>query len=239
MRGFEINDGSRPSRLELGRRYVGEVDSRGGEAERRFAEEVEESRGKVAAFDFEVLRAAAVRLDDEKAVARPVRQRRWWFGFAVALAAVLLTVVPSRETNRLKGSVEMEVFTERGGEVVQVEWGAPLTEGDEVRFALTGQGHERVVVVSIDEAGVETLLWPEEVNEEPTLLSGEARSLLPGAVQLDDVIGGEMFVAVFDPSDTVEALELIREAFEDGGLDGVLRLRDEDPAVALWLVEKR
>lgn len=88
-----VNDGSRPSRLDLARHATGEL-ALPGVVDDPYLRALEAERARVEPFDFEVLRARAARLDDPAPAPRPAPPRpRPWGALLAALAAVAVTVV--------------------------------------------------------------------------------------------------------------------------------------------------
>ncbi len=104
-----INQGERPSRLELGQLFAGELDDAQGEAMRARAESqprsaawlegLEQARDEVAPFDAEILRKRAFRAQEDEqrraerqAAPRPTR-RVWWRQLLPITAAAAATAV--------------------------------------------------------------------------------------------------------------------------------------------------
>ena len=111
---LKINPGGRPSGLAQARMITGELP---GTVEPRYRAEV--AATEVAPFDWTILSAAAVRVE-EPTVARGPRVSAWGFGvllpfFALAFAALFFFTPPSE--NRLKGAVDLGFYVLRDGEV--------------------------------------------------------------------------------------------------------------------------
>ena len=173
----------------------------------------------------------------------PPRRRPWRTLTLAALpllaaAMALLVLLPSPPANRAKGTVDLDLYVQRGGQAVAVAEGEVLAPGDRVRFAVQADGHEGVVLLSVDGAGVVSLLYPERADQPPVPVDPDQRGLLVDAVALDDAPGPELFVAVFGPGSTAEALDLVRRAQQRGGQRAVAALARTDPGVAVLSIGK-
>lgn len=234
MRGlFDVNDGSRPSRLELDRALTGECELAGqDELLERHRAEVQAT--PLPAFDLEAIQQRAGRQ------AEVVPLFGWNRAVPILLAALALLVVlvPRGPDHRTKGGTGLEVYVQRGAEVLRVQPGETLVQGDRVRFATRADGHETVVVLSVDGDGKISLFYPEDPDEEPVPVDPYQRGLLDEAIQLDGAVGPESFVAVFSPGATASALELVRDTYAAGGHDALAELSRSDPGVAVLTVEK-
>lgn len=247
-----LNDGSRPSRLELDRVLTGELD---GDAETPQAQihqaELESSRAALPALDLAALHARARHLDQQQHVAPVLSLRRWpvvvpMLAAALALFFLLLPrgFFSANPTpgNRAKGTVDLDAFVQTGGQTGgqarPVADGQALSRGDRVRFAVTADGHESVVLLSIDGTGTVSLFYPERASDPPVRVDPNQRVLLDGAIMLDDAPGPELFVAVFSPASTADALELVQEAAEQGGQAAVIDLSRTDPGLAVLPIDR-
>lgn len=239
-----VNDGSRPSRLQLDRQLVGELPGDDSPLLAKHRAQVEALT--LPAFDAAALRQRADQLEDlgieELEVPRSEPRGRAWFAaiplLAAALALFFLLLPPDSPTNRAKGGVDLDAFVDRGAVAEQVADGAALAQGDRLRFSVAADGHESVVLLSVDGRGAVSLFYPERVGDPPVPVSPDQRVLLEGAVQLDDATGPEVFVAVFSPASTAAALALVEETYVQGGHDAVIDLARSDPGFAVLPIRK-
>ncbi len=286
---FRVNDGSRPSRLDLDRALTGEADlTRHDDA--LAAHQAEVAAAELPPFDFAALQARAASLPETALLEAPLPEaprpeatlpeaplpeatlpeaplpdappqdavpegttggqvislaawRRTVVPLLLAALALLFVAVPidrplDSPTNRPKGTTGLEVYVQRGDDVLRVQSGETLSEGDRLRFATRADGHETVVVLSVDGGGTVSLFYPELSDEPPVAVEPHERMLLQDAIRLDDAVGPESFVAIFSPADTPAAMTLVREAYEHGGHPALAELARADPGVALLTVEK-
>jgi len=251
---LDINDGDRPSRLELGRQLTGELPSAFSSsadtgALDAFSRAIEADRARLPAFDPEVLRAAAERLDDAPPTA-PTPKRPWWRTWSVALlplvvAALALFVVqiPDGSNNRLKGingingPADLDFFVLQDGEARPGVDGERVRPGDRVQFSYRSGGLDTLVIIGVDGAGTVTVFYPER-GERPEPIEPDGRRVLEGSIELDDAPGPEVFVGVFGVEDVEQALELVESTYDDAGLMGVASLGhdDVDPGLAIDVV---
>lgn len=257
-----LNEGRRPSLLDLGRRATGEVP---GEVDPLTAAAFEEAREAVAPLDLVVLRARAVRVAEAEArsAARAAsedsaglpwteRLKAWWVAGALlpVLAAALLVVQlptpgegPSDlPTDRTKGrlgadSVHLDFLLLQDGDIVHGGPDVVARPGDRIQFRYEARGFEELVLLSIDGEGTLTVFWP-EAGEEPEAVSPRGEQLLEGSVILDDAPGPEAFVAIFGTASVAEAEALAAAAWERDGLRGLDALARDDEAVDLVVVER-
>ncbi|MCK6502533.1 DUF4384 domain-containing protein [Myxococcota bacterium] len=233
---LDLNQGDRPSRLDLERQLLGEADLGLADhlALHRHARELEAARADLPPLDLD-------RIRPPPSAARPPR-RSWRPALLLipllAAALALVAVLPEPGANRAKGRVDLDLYVQRGGQAVQVEEGEVLAQGDRVRFAVQADGHEEVVVLSVDGRGRVSLLYPERVEQPPVPVDPDQRGLLVDAVALDDAPGPELFVAVFGPASTAEAVAMVRAAQARGGQAAVASLAQTDPGVAVLSVGK-
>lgn len=118
---------------------------------------------------------------------------------ALAAAALVLLLVrtsgqptaPPLNGTRTKGRLfQLEVFVRHAGVVRIAARGEEVFPDDEVRFTVRGQG-QHVAVFGLDSVGTASIYVPPiavELSTSPTEL--------PGAMQLDDVLGSERFLAI-------------------------------------------
>lgn len=142
---------------------------------------------------------------EEKVVERLVKSRPGFLGFftyprLAAASAVVLTVVLSvvlwRPSEReatyigIKGTLGLEVYCQRAGQVFRVNPGDRLLPEDRIRFAVSTPGPGRVMIVSVDRQGEVSLFYP------PGPVEG-GRTELEGSTILDESRGPERIFAVF------------------------------------------
>ncbi len=147
--------------------------------------------------------------------AAPRRAPPWRIvaGFTAAAAALLLVVVgrpgavqvgvetPSEHedrdapTTRTKGAPTLQFYIRRGDAVLEGGPGERLYPGDHVRFAYSWTEPGYITVLSRDGAGELSVYFPSDAGAYAAQ-PGE-RVDLPGAVQLDEVTGPEVFYGVF------------------------------------------
>ncbi len=239
---FELNDGERADQLELARMVSGEVPRVESEGLAAYEARLERLCPEVPAFDPAVLRAARHRLDE----APPRRTRAtWWRAWwlpVLALAALLLVVLPTPENDavRVKSvGADLDYFLLRGGDVVPGRDGAVLEPGDRLQFDARGTGYSSVVLIGVDPAGVVSVLLPEDGAQDPISLEADGHRLLEGGLELDDARGVETFLAVFDPGSIPAARDRIQAAVDEGGHPGLRALMEDAPDIAGIQVSKR
>ncbi len=254
----DLNDGRRLSRLDLDRRLTGELPAElhGPEADQLRAHQAElaESHAALPPFDLAAIEARATRVEEEgHAADEPggaevisLFGRRRLSPLAVvapllAAALVLLSVrlPPPSHYAGTKGSVGVEVYVQRDDGAARVHNGDILHEGDRIRFATRADGYEDVVVLSVDGAGIVSVFYPDDADADPLPVPPFARQLLPDAIELDDAVGPELYVAVYGAGDTAAAIELVGDAWQSGGADAVAALARTVPGVAVLSVEKQ
>ncbi len=226
---LEPNEGTRPSRLETGRRAAGEIPGEIPVAD-RFA--IEGARERVSPLDIEALRARAA---DRPVPANSNRWLRWLAPLAVAAVALVVAATAVTPPDPgvdpayigVRGGDRLRLLTLGEDRVLQPWGGDALGEGDVVGVVVRPLDARGVVVLSVDGAGVVTTFWPEAGDApEPLPPAGDdGVAALPGTVVLDGAPGPEVFVAVFDrdPSDVAAAAG---RAFSAGGPLGVRRWAD-------------
>ncbi len=229
-----VNDGSRPSQLELGRRYAGE---RPGPVDATFAAAMQQT--VVEPFDYTALRARSERLVDlPPAVASPPRWRSWFVvPTLLAAAAALFLVVSPPPDDRTKGSVDLDFYVLRDDQPLLGDPTAPHAAGDRLQFSYLAGGYDRVVLLSADGVGTTTVYFPSE-GEDPVPVYAAGRHVLDQSVILDDAPGPEVFVACFGEWSVSEARDRVEAAWQAGGSRGVHALADADPSIATITVEK-
>jgi hypothetical protein len=244
IRPEQLNDGSRPSRLALALAATGETPPQPGPEALAFAAELQEAEATLAPFDWEILRAAAARVEDERPARAVAEAPPWWRRFGLLLApalavaaALIVAVLPDAPSSRAKGDVDLDFVVLREGRVMPGVEGRVYGPGDLLQFTYRAEGHEQLVLMSIDGQGKVTVFYPSQGDAPLAVVPGE-RHVLDGSIALDAAPGPELFVAVFGPSSVSEARELVEEAWAQGGAGAVNRLKDTDPAVDVVMVQK-
>ena len=111
IRPEQLNDGTRPSRLALALAATGETAPQTGPEALAFAAELQDAEASLAPFDWEILRAAAARGEDEHPASAPAQATPpWWRRFGLLLApalavaaALIIAVLPNAPSSRAKG----------------------------------------------------------------------------------------------------------------------------------------
>lgn len=231
---FTPNEGQRPSRLTLARAAAGELPPLEGPEAQAFAAEVEEADSLVEPFDWEVLRAAAARVEEPRAPRPAPLRRRWWVPLLALAAALLLIIRPPASdpgsTNRAKGGPDLGFWALSGGRMQPGVQGGEYRPGDRLQFSYRADGLDSLVLLSIDGAGRLTVFYP-QAGEDPLPVRPEGQHILDGSILLDATLGPEVFVAVFGPSSVQEARELALGAWAAGGHAAVAALGASDPGV--------
>lgn len=238
-----LNDGRRPSRLDLALHATGERRLSPPPDPARLAE-LEAERARTPAFDAAVLRAAAARVEEAP---DPVRTdpvpwwRRPWRVLVPVLVAAALALVLVRPgpgpSGRLKGEVDLGFYVQRAGEVLPGDPGGTFSAGDRLQFTYRASGYDSLVLVSVDGEGTLSRYYPATGDAPVPVVPGD-RHVLDGAVELDDAPGPEVFVAVFGADSATEVERTVRERWREGGVDGLVRLADETPGVAVLVIRK-
>ena len=246
---LDINEGDRPSRLELGRQLTGELPQTfaGDERLDAFARAIEASRPALPAFDLEVLRAAAERLedDDRQPVApTPAEKKPWWRAWTLALVplaaaalALFMVQLPDPSNNRTKGDADLDFFVLQDGEARPGVDGERVRPGDRVQFSYRAEGPDTLVIIGVDGAGTVTVFYPDR-GDRPEAIEPFGRRVLEGSIELDDAPGPEVFVGVFGVEDVEEALTLVETAYDSDGWSGLTALARDDADIDLVRVEK-
>jgi len=240
-----INDGSRPSRLELDARAAGE---RSGPVPDSHRQQLEAARAQLPPLDMVALRARAHRIPDEPLPSPAPTLDLWgWLRrltpplvvLAAAAAAVTLAVLPLDPGTRLRGPAEayLETFVLQDGVGQPWEPGVVLQEGDRVQFAYNAQEQgDTLVLFSIDGEGTLSVFWPAS-GEKPEAIEPLGTHLLTDSIELDGARGPEVFVAVFGAQSVSQATAPAQAAYDSEGASGLLAL-DDDPATTVVVVDK-
>ena len=231
---FPINDGSRPSKLELGRRLSGELPMQNTPEEAAFSEQV--ARPGLAPFDWEILSKAAARVPEEDPlVALPktaelpdtreaALAESWWQKLRLAwlvpvlvAAMALFFVLPQGTGPGIKGdNVDIDFMLQRDGEMMPGTDAELFQAGDRLQFSYRAPGHSDLVLVGVDGTGALNVYYPQTGELPHPIVPGE-RHFLEGSIELDAAPGPEVFVAVFVSGSVQEARELVRDTYEQGG----------------------
>ncbi|MFT5586128.1 MAG: hypothetical protein ACI9VR_003725 [Cognaticolwellia sp.] len=245
---FVINEGQRPSRVDLARQATAELPPTPELG--AFQAQVAEAQG-MPAFDWETLSKRAVQLEEEEnaSLTSQVKQpalawyKRWQlWAPALAFAAVLIGLVPllnppDGPATRLKGDTELRFLLDGPDGFASGTPGQDLHPGDRIQFTFRAPLQQSIVLVGIDGTGSSAQYWPEEGDIPLSIPSENGLQLLSGSLELDTAPGPEVFVAVFGAGSVSEALELVGEAYDAGGHLAVQALRDQ-PGVSTLRVEK-
>ena len=245
---FVINEGQRPSRVDLARQATAELPPTPELA--AFQAEIEQVQG-MPAFDWETLSKRAVQLEEEEraSLASEVEPaplpwyKRWQlWAPALAFALVLIGLVPllsppDGPSTRLKGDTELRFLVDGPEGFASGTPGQVLRPGDRIQFTFRAPLQQSIVLVGVDGTGSSAQYWPEEGDVPLSIPSENGLQLLSGSLELDTAPGPEVFVAVFGAGSVSEALELVDQAYEDGGHAAVQALKDQ-PGVSTLRVEK-
>ncbi len=202
-----------------------------GGALRSFEEEQRQFSSQISFERFEagVERAARV----PRGEAKPAPRREWLRPVMAMAASVLVVVTVAAVTrdsdfggnlggNKLKGgaAVKLTVAGKDGTQREAARIGAErLHPGDRVMVGYEAGGHRYVGVVSIDEGGIITPLFPEAGQLLPAQQS-EGLAYLPESIEFTGVGMERLLVVLVDEPLTVEALiTAAGESFKRGGED--------------------
>ncbi len=256
-----INQGERPSKLDLGRLWSGEVE--GGEAERladqaaqdapsaAYLAGLDQSREQVPAFDAEILRKRAFRIQDvdareaERQARETTRQRAsstWWRRYlpvaaaAAAAAVALLAILPPDTTRErhvtpytaegVKGEGSIEFYLLRDDQVHPGSEDETHWAGDRVQFTYRTQGESTLVILSVDGRSELNLYYPSAGDEPVTVVPGE-RKVLEGSIVLDDAPDFELILAYFGHASVGAVVDEVLAIQEEEGIEGLLLLAED------------
>lgn len=268
-----INTGERPSRLELGQLWSGEAC--GVEAERlrtqadtqpvagAYLEALDQEREVVPAFDPEILRKRAFRIEEDaerqaalaaREAARAARPRRaWWQAFLPVTAAVAVATVavvalipdPSVREQHVtpyladgsKGGGGIEFVLLRDGEVHTGSEDEVHWAGDRIQFRYRTTGESTLVMVSVDGRDELNLYYPDSGDEPLAIIPGE-RVTLDGSIVLDDAPDFELILAYFGHSSVEVVLDEVQAIYDEEGREGLLLLAEDYPDVDAIFLHK-
>lgn len=231
----EINDGRRPSRLDIARHATGEAPLLAPERVTPALEALEAERSRTPAFDWTILQAAAHRVEEP----RPRRVSRPWLAFfpLFALAVLLLFLKLPPSENRLKGETSLGFYVLRSGQVYPGDPQATFHAGDRIQFTYHSGDASQLVLLSVDGNGQLSTFYPSSGDLPVEVIPGSTH-VLPGSIVLDDAPGPEVFLAFFGVDSVQVAEEQARRAWKEGGAPGLLALAEE-PDVAVLQLERR
>ncbi len=242
-----LNDGSRPSRLGIGRDLAGEAPLPPSLAEHpaTLSWRAEVASTQPPPLDIAALRARAERISDDAPTPPPgqvvslFRRVAPWLAGGLALAAALLLIVkpPPRNGIRVKGDTELGFAVLRDGQTFEGAEDVDVRAGDRLRFSYRAGVYDTLVLVGVDGTGTVQTYWPEEGSIPFAITPGE-RQLLDGSIQLDDAPGPEIFVASFSGVDADGVRAEVSAAYEASGVDGVVALGAARPDIAILVLDK-
>lgn len=237
-----INDGSRPSRLALGKDRAGEEKLPISQLEfvtsAIWSAEVDASRPPP--LDIARLRELADRIESPS-VPSPSGMllfRRWIpLALAAAAAVALIFVSPQIDgPNRVKGEAELDFMLLRDGQPTEGTAAQRVRAGDMIQFTYRGSS-DQLVLVGVDGRGGVVAYYPDAGEEPVRVIPGE-RHVLDGSILLDDAPGPEVFVAYFGEARVSDVKSLIRDEFQRGGVEAVVALDARREDIALLVLEK-
>lgn len=242
---LRINDGSRPSQLDLGRHVAGEtsIDVSSDESQ-AYIESIHDT--SVAAFDHDAIAARAFQLEDAGSAPSLGGAPRWTrrvvgIVSALAIAALLFLVVrPPPPHHHLKGSTNLDFYVLRDGQTYPGDPSLAVRQGDRIQFTYRSGDADHMVLVGVDGTGRFEQFYPDEGASSVAVVPGE-RHVLDGSILLDDAPGPEVFIAFFGDEtelDVGRALDRAEAAWKDDGADGLAALAENDANVAVLVLEK-
>lgn len=240
-----LNDGTRPSRLRVGRHLAGEAPLPPVEAESPAAEawRVEVAAMSPPPFNAKKLRELASKLPEEAPAGGTVvplfRRVVPVAALCVAMAAALLFLVrpPPHHGHRSKGEVTLDVRVNRDGTTLPSIEDIAVRSGDRLQFVYQPGANNSVVIVGVDGSGAVQTYWPDDGDAPVLVVPGEVH-VLEGSILLDGAEGPEVFVAGFGAESAEAVAEEVRAAFAAGGVEAVVALEATHPGVAVLVLEK-
>jgi hypothetical protein len=184
--------------------------------------ELEEDKARFDQFVFPRT-VAAVEKRANRSVLDFVRER-WAMlvpALGVAVAATLLIVVSVKGSQTEDepyygvkgGKASVEVVANRVGKGnFDVKEGAVLHPKDRIQFVVDSAGMKYVLIASKDGKGNVSIYFPYEGKQSAEVAPG--KHVLPGSIELDDVVGREKLVTVF--SDAPVEADAVKKSIESG-----------------------
>lgn len=151
---------------------------------------------------------------------RSPRSPRSWMRPAIALTAILAaalalvwirpasTPTPSEATVRLKGHASINIYVRHDDRTLRADPRTIVHPGDALRIATSVSRPSWIALFGLDARGTLSLYHP--IGDETEYVPGGTERLLDMALELDDVLGEEAFIAVF--CDVSMRVEPLREA---------------------------
>lgn len=255
---LNVNDGTRPSKLELSRYATGELspdeasalEARLDEDGRAWLSEIDDAAASLPRFDAAALRARAGQAVSEAPPAPVPANNRAFYGVFLLLAAAVLGFVlvgapgvdetsPTVDPDYIgvRGSrTALEVHVWEGGALAP--WsGRAVGEGDRLGFQVDATGHDGVVLLSVDGDGQVSVYWPAS-GDAPEPLPRDGVVKLPGSLTLDGARGPEVFLAVFDRT-PAEARDVAQRTWQSGGHEGLVAWSAASDHVDAVVMERR
>lgn len=159
--------------------------------------------GHAAAADHLNVAVDSAKILERLDAPEPSRLAKWWpaIGLVAALAAVPVVVLTQDPTTgsstRTKGlAPTLELYVNELGGPRRADDGVHLGEGDAIQFKYRADGHRFLFVLSVDEAGRISPLYPDAPTES-IAVNPAGLNVLDGSIILDDVVGPERIFAVF------------------------------------------
>jgi len=243
---LKSNDGTRPSRLELGRLATGECsdaeaeDIRGrmtGEDE-AYLEALDASRAALPPMDFQAI--------ERRASEPQVSNNNRWLGWAVglAIAAIALIVLLPQLARiggedsglRARGSTTLVLYQQQGAEHVQ--WaGQPLAAGATLGFQILGLNEKAVTLLDIDDLGQIQVVYP--LPGDPPLKKRKNAHLIPTSWTLDASEATREFFVLAVNMPTQSLMEQTQALMKSGGLPAVQEWVDEMESLTGIMVPRK
>ena len=160
---------------------------------------------------------------------------------AAALAWVVIELPTKAPQTRVKGATRtvtrdpdacakgvcpgLEMFVKDAAGIRRGVDGAPLRAGDWVQFRYRGAGHTHLFVVSVDDDGVVSPLYPDHRGDSVPI-KPDGLHVLDGSVILDDAVGPERVYALFSDrplrfDGLASALQAVSDPVSQNRLEGL------------------
>ncbi len=105
-----------------------------------------------------------------------------------------------------------------------------------IQFTYRGTS-DHLVLVGVDGRGSVVAYYPDEGERPVSVIPGE-RHVLDGSILLDDAPGPELFLAYFGEAPVSDVVELVRDEFQNGGVQAVVALDAGRADIALLVLDK-